>query len=159
MRCPTVFFLLFGLLLPALTGCDTDDPLASIDVSIIDLVPGTGEEAVEGAAVTIHYVGKLDNGKVIDSTYRQQKPSLPEDTPITFTVGAERVIRGLERGVRGMKEGGKRRIIIPPQLAFGNEPQGCPPECTQSNQNCDACDIPAGSTLTFDVDLLRVRLP
>ena len=149
--------LVCGLL--ALAACDTSNGEGP-DVSVIDLQVGAGEEAVEGARVTVHYIGRLTTGDVFDSSYQLFNETLDEDRPITFTLGAGQVIRGWERGVPGMRVGGKRRLIIPPALAYGNQAQGCPPECNASPpQNCDQCLIPANSTLLFDIDLLDVRLP
>jgi peptidylprolyl isomerase len=100
-----------------------------------DLVVGTGDEATRGRQITVDYTGWLPNGKVFDS-------SKPEDrNPIMFTLGQGRVIEGWEQGVPGMKVGGVRKLVIPAELAYGNQSRG---------------EIPANSVLVFDVELLSV---
>ncbi len=107
-----------------------------------DTVPGTGDQAVKGAAVTVHYTGWLyvngHRGKKFDS-------SLDSGRPFTFRLGAGEVIEGWDQGIEGMKVGGKRELIIPPQLGYGEK--GAPP------------DIPPSSTLDFEVELLAVQNP
>ncbi len=99
-----------------------------------DLKPGTGDRAVkEGDAIKVHYVGKLlKNGVKFDSNEAKDKP-------FEFTVG-EGVIEGWSQGVVGMKKGGKRKLVIPSKLAYGES--GHPPK------------IPASSALTFEIDLV-----
>ncbi|MDP2705422.1 MAG: FKBP-type peptidyl-prolyl cis-trans isomerase [Patescibacteria group bacterium] len=77
-----------------------------------DLTVGTGEEAVANTIVTVHYTGTFVNGTKFDS-------SLDRGVPFQFVLGAGQVIRGWDEGVVGMKVGGKRKLIIPPQLAYG----------------------------------------
>jgi len=96
---------------------------------------GTGDEAVAGRPVTVHYVGTLENGKKFDS-------SRDRGQGFTFALGADQVIRGWDEGVVGMKVGGLRRLTIPPELGYG--PMGYPPV------------IPPNSTLIFEVELLSV---
>jgi FKBP-type peptidyl-prolyl cis-trans isomerase len=104
-----------------------------------DTVPGTGAEATAGSNVTVNYVGMLPDGTVFDASARH-----PETTNgFTFTLGEGKVIPGWDVGVQGMKEGGKRRLIIPPQYAYG--PQGVPGA------------IPPNATLIFDIELLNVQ--
>ncbi len=98
-----------------------------------DLVIGTGEEAKMGDRVTVHYKGTLTEGTEFDSSYNKQ--------PFTFTLGSGEVIKGWDEGIVGMKVGGKRKLIIPPDLAYGNTQQG---------------NIPPNSTLIFEVELLQV---
>lgn len=98
-----------------------------------DLIIGTGEEAKKGDRITVHYKGTLTNGKEFDSSYTKQ--------PFTFTLGSGEVIKGWDEGIVGMKVGGKRKLIIPPDLAYGNKQQG---------------NIPPNSTLIFEVELLKV---
>lgn len=102
-----------------------------------DVQAGTGEEAVSGARVAVHYVGLLENGQQFDS-------SLDRGQPITFVLGAGQVIPGWEEGIRGMKVGGRRVLIIPPALGYGSQQVG---------------PIPANSTLIFQVQLMGVELP
>lgn len=101
----------------------------------IDVKVGTGAEAVAGKTVTVHYTGYLSNGTKFDS-------SLDTGKPFPFPLGAGRVIKGWDEGVAGMKVGGQRRLIIPPQLGYGSQDYG---------------PIPANSQLIFDVQLLGVN--
>lgn len=105
-------------------------------LQIEDLSPGTGTEATEGRTVSVHYTGALTNGEKFDS-------SLDRGRPFEFTLGAGRVIKGWDQGVRGMKVGGKRKLTIPPELGYGA--RGFPPV------------IPANSTLVFEIELLGVK--
>lgn len=103
-------------------------------MTITDTVIGTGEEAVAGKILTVHYTGTLADGTKFDS-------SLDRGEPFRFVLGAGQVIQGWEQGLAGMKVGGRRHLVIPPQLAYGDNAVGA---------------IPAGSTLLFDVELLSV---
>jgi FKBP-type peptidyl-prolyl cis-trans isomerase len=105
-------------------------------LQIDDLSPGTGTEATDGRTVSVHYTGTLTNGEKFDS-------SLDRGRPFEFTLGAGRVIKGWEQGVRGMKVGGKRKLTIPPELGYGA--RGFPPV------------IPANATLVFEIELLDVK--
>jgi FKBP-type peptidyl-prolyl cis-trans isomerase len=100
-----------------------------------DIRVGTGPEARSGQRVRVHYTGKLTNGTTFDSSVGKQ--------PFSFNLGAGEVIRGWDLGVAGMKVGGRRRLTIPPELAYGA--RGAPPQ------------IPPNSTLVFEVDLLGVE--
>jgi FKBP-type peptidyl-prolyl cis-trans isomerase len=101
---------------------------------IEDLVTGKGPEAVRGKRVQVHYTGWLLDGAKFDS-------SVGGD-PFTFQLGAGEVIEGWDRGVAGMKVGGKRKLTLPPDLGYGA--RGAPPE------------IPPNATLVFEVELLGV---
>ncbi len=105
-------------------------------VQITDLTTGTGAEAKPNDIVTVEYVGTLPDGKQFDSSKGK--------APFVFTIGAGQVIKGWEEGFTGMKVGGKRKLVIPPDLAYGDSQVG---------------EIPAKSTLTFEVDLLKVEHP
>jgi peptidylprolyl isomerase len=106
----------------------------------VDRVVGKGEEAVPGAKVDVHYTGWLyvngQKGKKFDS-------SVERGTPISFTLGNREVIKGWDEGIAGMKVGGKRTLIIPPDLAYGSQSVG-------------GGLIPPNSTLIFDVELMKV---
>lgn len=104
-------------------------------LKVEDLQVGTGEEAVAGKRVTVHYTGTLSDGSKFDS-------SLDRGRPFDFPLGAGRVIKGWDEGVLGMRVGGKRRLTIPPELGYGA--RGYPPV------------IPPNSTLIFEVELLGV---
>jgi FKBP-type peptidyl-prolyl cis-trans isomerase len=105
-------------------------------LEVVDLVVGQGQEATAGKRVSVHYTGTLTNGKKFDS-------SLDRGQPFTFVLGAGQVIKGWDQGVAGMKIGGKRKLTIPPELAYGNRAVG-------------GDLIPANSTLVFEVELLGV---
>jgi FKBP-type peptidyl-prolyl cis-trans isomerase len=102
----------------------------------IDVVKGQGKEAKKGDTVVVNYTGWLIQGKKFDS-------SVDRNVPFIFVVGAGQVIKGWDEGVAGMKEGGKRRLTIPPGLAYGDKAVG------------DV--IPANSTLIFEVELTKVQ--
>ncbi len=108
-----------------------------------DIKVGTGPEAAQGDTVFVHYTGWLTNGKLFDSSI--DKSVIGSATPKTFkfTIGGGQVIKGWEEGVAGMKVGGKRKLRIPPDLAYGK--QGYPGA------------IPPNATLIFDVQLVRVQ--
>lgn len=126
-----------ALVLAGLVACSATDegnPTAPSDLVIEDVVIGGGAVAASGDTVTVHYVGTLLNGTQFDSSYSRNQP-------FTFRIGANQVIQGWERGVPGMRVGGKRRLTIPPSLGYGNQANG---------------PIPANSTLKFEIDLLAV---
>ncbi len=100
-----------------------------------DEVVGTGPVAQAGDTVTVNYTGKLADGTVFDTSIGK--------APFQFVLGAGNVIPGWDQGLVGMKVGGKRILIIPPNLAYGSQAYG---------------PIPANSTLTFEVDLLNVTV-
>jgi len=107
----------------------------SEELKVEDEVVGEGEEAVAGKKVTVHYTGTFTNGSKFDS-------SVDRGTPFSFTLGAGEVIAGWDQGVAGMKVGGKRKLTVPSDLAYGPNDYG---------------SIPGGSTLLFDVELLAVE--
>lgn len=110
------------------------------DLTTNDIVAGSGAQAVKGSNVTVHYTGWLykngRRGKKFDS-------SLDSGQPFTFQLGAGEVIEGWDRGVEGMRVGGKRELIIPSEMGYGET--GAPPE------------IPPNATLSFEVQLLDVQ--
>ncbi len=106
-------------------------------LQISDAVVGTGDVAEAGDTVTVNYVGSLTNGTVFDASANRGAAGF------TFKLGVGQVIQGWDQGVAGMKVGGKRRLVIPPALAYGDQAVGGV--------------IPAGSTLIFEVELLSVK--
>jgi peptidylprolyl isomerase len=102
----------------------------------IDTVVGTGPMPKTGQRVTVHYTGTLKNGTKFDS-------SVDRGQPFTFVIGVGQVIRGWDEGVATMKVGGKRKLMIPPNLGYGERGAG----------NL----IPPNSDLIFDVELLRLQ--
>ncbi|HKZ80652.1 MAG TPA: FKBP-type peptidyl-prolyl cis-trans isomerase [Pyrinomonadaceae bacterium] len=101
----------------------------------VDLKEGTGPAPKFGQTVTVHYTGTLENGTKFDS-------SLDRGQPFEFRIGTGSVIKGWDEGLMSMKVGGKRKLIIPPSLGYGARAQP---------------NIPANSTLIFDVELLNVK--
>jgi FKBP-type peptidyl-prolyl cis-trans isomerase len=100
-----------------------------------DLKPGTGRAAKAGDTVRVHYTGKLLDGTKFDS-------SLDSGRPFEFKLGGGMVIKGWDQGVVGMKPGGKRRLTIPSELAYGK--LGSPPK------------IPPNAPLMFEIELLEI---
>jgi peptidylprolyl isomerase len=103
-------------------------------LQITDLVVGDGVEATPGQTVSVNYRGTLQNGKEFDSSYGRG--------PFSFPLGGGRVIKGWDEGVAGMRVGGKRELVIPPDLAYGSRGAGGV--------------IPPDATLVFEVELLGV---
>ncbi len=102
-----------------------------------EIKAGDGPVATPGKVVSVHYTGKLTDGTKFDSSYDH-----PGQQPIEFPLGAGRVIKGWDQGLDGMKVGGKRKLTIPPQLAYGERGMG---------------PIPPNATLVFDVELMGAR--
>ncbi len=118
---------------PAAASASTD----SNKLQIEDVKVGTGDEAKKGDTVSVNYLGTLaSNGRKFDSSYDRNEP-------IQFKLGSHQVIEGWEKGIAGMKVGGKRVLTIPPDQAYGAA--GYPPV------------IPANATLKFEVELVKVQ--
>jgi FKBP-type peptidyl-prolyl cis-trans isomerase FkpA len=100
-----------------------------------DLAIGQGTTARDGSKLTIHYTGWLADGTRFES-------SRDGDEPVTFTLGERRAIRGWEEGIRGMRVGGTRQLVIPPRLAYGG--RGVPGR------------VPPNASLVFEVDLVAM---
>ena len=109
---------------------------ATQQVQSQDVTVGTGDVAVAGKQITVNYTGVFQDGKKFDSSLD------PGRTPFTFTLGAGQVIKGWDIGVEGMKVGGKRIIVVPPELGYGANDYG---------------PIPGNSTLIFEIELLSVK--
>ncbi len=105
-------------------------------LNYVDLVVGTGTVAEAGKTVVVHYTGWLEDGTKFDSSVDRNKP-------FEFQLGAGRVIKGWDEGVAGMKEGGKRKLIIPPEIGYGERGAGG--------------RIPPNAVLIFEVELLEVK--
>ncbi len=102
---------------------------------IDDIKIGEGKEVVAGDTVSVHYIGKLQSGTEFDNSHKRGEP-------FSFTVGEGKVIKGWEEGLLGMKVGGERILVIPPDKAYGENGYG---------------PIPANSTLIFSIELLEVK--
>jgi FKBP-type peptidyl-prolyl cis-trans isomerase len=100
-------------------------------------VLGEGGEAKDGSEVSLHYTGSLDDGTVFDTSRKRNRP-------FTFTLGQRGAIKGWDIGIRGMKVGGKRRLIIPAELGYGERGKG---------------KIPPNSRLTFTLELVEMHPP
>ncbi|QNI87624.1 FKBP-type peptidyl-prolyl cis-trans isomerase [Synechococcus sp. ROS8604] len=105
-------------------------------LKITDLVVGTGDVASSGQNVVVNYRGTLEDGTQFDASYDR-------GTPFEFPLGAGRVIKGWDEGVQGMKVGGKRKLVIPPDLGYGKRGAGRV--------------IPPNATLIFEVELLDIK--
>ncbi len=135
-------FILVGLLTSQNSSKDDTIKLSENDIMansgeliIEDIEEGTGDVAVEsGDDIVIHYKGTLADGTVFDSSYDRGEPFQTQ-------IGVGQVIQGWDKGVIGMKVGGKRKLTIPPQMAYGEQGQG---------------SIPPNSTLIFEVELLEI---
>ena len=114
----------------------TKERMTPSGLKITDLVEGTGTEAQSGNTVSVNYRGTLTSGQEFDSSYRRNQA-------FTFPLGGGRVIRGWDEGVVGMKEGGKRRLVIPPDLAYGSRGAGGV--------------IGPNETLIFEIELVKVQ--
>ncbi len=127
---------LTSLLLLGLVACGSSSQLTEPppQVTIDDLIVGTGAAATTGNTVTVNYVGRLQNGTQFDSSYDRGQP-------FTFRLGVGQVIAGWDQGVPGMRVGGKRRLTIPPSLGYGSQGYGA---------------IPPNSTLVFDIELVSI---
>ena len=110
---------------------------APADLEVTDLIEGTGDEATAGATVSVHYVGVAHStGEEFDASYNR-------GAPLDFRLGIGQVISGWDTGVQGMKVGGRRRLVIPPHLGYGDNGAGAV--------------IKPGETLIFVVHLLEWR--
>lgn len=129
------FFFIFGQTIINLVNPNAKAKIMQqSELKIEDELVGTGETAIAGKRVTVHYTGRFVNGTVFDS-------SINRGEPFQFVLGAGQVIKGWDQGVAGMKVGGKRILIVPPDLGYGPNDYG---------------PIPGGSILIFDVELLKV---
>lgn len=126
-----VFFIFNGSV--AIPGAVSGEASGLI---VQDQVVGEGAEVASGDIITVHYTGKLEDGTVFETSVGGD----PVDVPI----GLGYVIPGWDQGLIGMKEGGKRMLVIPPSLAYGAEGRG---------------SIPPNTTLIFEIELLKVQKP
>lgn len=120
----------------AAAECPEDVMTEESGLKYEELECGEGQEAQRGDVVTVHYTGTLENGEKFDS-------SRDRGEPFTLQLGAGNVIEGWEQGIPGMNVGGERKLIIPPELGYGEA--GSPPV------------IPPNATLIFEVELLKIE--
>ncbi len=124
---------------------ETDSGLKYIDHQV-----GDGDEAVEGKTVEVHYTGWLyvdgERGAMFDSSL-----DLDGGEPLSFKIGAREVLGGFDEGVRGMRVGGKRELIMPPELGYGRRGTG-----RVLTSRGATPTIPPNATLNFEIELLRV---
>jgi FKBP-type peptidyl-prolyl cis-trans isomerase FkpA len=137
---------------PGQGAAATTSPAASLSSRIganvtqlqkLDVKQGTGAEAVAGKAVIVHYTGWLYDPAAPDGHGRKFDSSVDRKVPFGFFLGEGKVIKGWDEGVAGMKVGGKRTLVIPPNMAYGERGAGGV--------------IPPNATLLFDVELLEVK--
>ncbi|WP_137939334.1 FKBP-type peptidyl-prolyl cis-trans isomerase [Chitinivorax sp. B] len=105
------------------------------ELQVIDVVVGEGKEIAKGALITTQYVGFLEDGTKFDSSYDRGKP-------FQCVIGTGRVIKGWDQGLMGMKVGGKRKLMVPAHLAYGDRQVGA--------------HIKPNSNLIFEIELLEV---
>ncbi|MBM2816056.1 MAG: fbp [Ignavibacteria bacterium] len=110
--------------------------VTSTGLKYIDLIEGTGETAKSGKRVIINYTGTLENGAVFDRS--------SSSNPLPFTIGNGEIISGIEEGITGMQVGGKRKLVIPPALGYGERGAG-------------GGKIPPNATLYFEIELVAVK--
>jgi FKBP-type peptidyl-prolyl cis-trans isomerase FkpA len=136
-----------ALAMAALAQTPADVPpqtAAEPAVLVTDLVAGIGDEALPGMVVIVHYTGWLHDPAAQDQRGRKFDSSRDRGQPLSFQLGAGRVIRGWDQGLPGMKLGGIRHLVIPSSLAYGARGAG-------------NGVIPPNATLIFDVELLAVE--
>lgn len=146
-----VLLLAVAVIIPACTQKESKQPAGNAQpvaaqaaattttpsgLAYTDIVPGTGKSPIAGKQVKVHYTGWLENGTKFDS-------SVDRSEPFIFTIGVGQVVPGWDEGVMSMKVGGKRKLIIPPQLGYGEAGAGGV--------------IPPNATLIFEVELLDVE--
>ena len=139
-------YVAFAALAILAVGCggSPTDPSQNVNVpySQTDITVGTGRVAANGNRVTAHYTLWLYNGSSAENKGSLVQTSVGA-APIAFTLGAGQVIQGFDRGVTGMAVGGKRRLVLPPDLAYGS--QG------------SAGGVPPNATIIFEVELVNVE--
>ncbi len=128
------FFFIFGQSLLSFFNSNTSSVAQNSRLMKQDIVVGVGETAETGNMVVVHYTGKFVDGTVFDS-------SVSRNEPFQFVLGSGQVIKGWDEGIVGMRVGGKRMLSVPPDLGYGLQDYG---------------PIPGGSTLIFEVELLKV---
>jgi FKBP-type peptidyl-prolyl cis-trans isomerase len=134
----------FSLAIALSSGALAQDAALPDQLSFTDEVVGQGAEIRRGAFAVLNYTGWVYDAAAPDHKGKRYTSSQDHNEPLSYVYGVDRAIRGLERGMQGMKVGGKRTIIIPPKLGY-QEPKHRYP-----------ADVPKGSALVFEVELLNV---
>ena len=124
------------LVLLILIGCNNKEIIMENGLIIEDKLIGEGVVAEKYSIATVHYTGRLEKGKLFDSSKQIGRE------PFRFTLGAGQVIEGWDQGIIGMKVGGQRKLIIPPHLGYGDQDMGV---------------IPPNSTLIFNIELIEIE--
>jgi FKBP-type peptidyl-prolyl cis-trans isomerase FkpA len=131
-----VAVIVVGALGLTTAACGRKSPARNVGgVTVQDLKVGSGAPATSGKIVSAHYTGRFPDGTKFDSSY-------DAGLPIEFLLGSGKVIKGWDLGIEGMRVGGKRKLTIPPELAYGARGGG---------------PIPPNATLVFDVELVGVK--
>ena len=128
---------------PAADAAPADTGTQNMPMQKIDLTPGNGAEIKSGQNALVHYTGWLYDAAAPENKGKKFDSSVDRNEPFEFPVGAGMVIKGWDEGVVGMKVGGKRRLVIPPEMGYGARGAGGV--------------IPPGATLVFDVELVEIR--
>ncbi len=136
-----IFSIAMVSLMFLLVGCESKDKTEKLvlmpsGLQYVDMVIGTGASPQIGSRVSVHYTGWLEDGTMFDSSKKRDKPFI-------FTLGQGQVIKGWDEGVASMKVGGKRKLIIPSKLGYGEYGAG------------DA--IPPNAILIFEIELLKIK--
>lgn len=142
--------LLIAIMVFVLAGCEQSGPAGApapsssiTNLKITDIVEGQGTVAEAGKSVQVHYTGWLYDESAKDFKGTKFDSSRDRGQPLSFPLGAGRVIPGWEQGIEGMKTGGQRHLVIPSHLAYGERGAGRA--------------IPPNATLFFEVELIEVR--
>jgi FKBP-type peptidyl-prolyl cis-trans isomerase FkpA len=122
-------------------GSPTDPSQVTVEFSTTDLVVGTGAQAAAGNSVTVHYTGWLYNPAGTNSKGAQFDTSLDGDPPLAVVLGVSNIIPGFQQGLVGMRVGGKRRMYIPPNMAYGSSGSG---------------PIPPNASIVFEVEMMTL---
>jgi FKBP-type peptidyl-prolyl cis-trans isomerase len=136
---------------PPITASSMDAPASesaptgndSMAMQKIELAPGSGPEIKAGQSALVNYTGWLYDAAAPENKGKKFDSSVDRNEPFEFPLGGGMVIKGWDEGVAGMKVGGKRRLIIPPEMGYGARGAGGV--------------IPPGATLVFDVELVEIR--
>lgn len=129
-----IIILLLLLLVPVCQAQEDEYTTTESGLKYLDIQEGIGRTPVKGQRLVVHYTGYFTDGRAFDSS--------SEEKPFEFVLGSGQVIKGWEEGLATMKAGGRRRLIVPPHLAYGSRGKG---------------NIPPNTTLVFEVELLSIR--